>query len=328
MSIARERATVIRRLASPIYAAGVRQTVNIDRDGVLWKMSLRLNFTVTNAATGPVGPRWMTLARLIRRVEVIVGGVDTVVSVTGAHLASRAQVENGKRARGMSSTIVLTNSAVTNYEIILPLPFFLPKGVRPDDTGLDLRNVQQATLAITWGDASDLFTTPNGATVSAVSLVPTGHYYVNAPDKQLFMVRALDMLEQNSPATNANLSLLMDRASDLWWRSFHIATLRDQVAVQNIITGDFRVFAGAWQYLNADGPTILARTEDEYNMPVAEFPAADQVYRVDFNYLAQDTTTINAAALQADLLLALGVTYTSGTEVISVSREAKRFLRL
>jgi hypothetical protein len=52
------------------------------------------------------------------------------------------------------------------------------------------------------------------------------------------------------------------------------------------------------------------------------------VYRVDFNYLAQDTTTINAAALQADLLLALGVTYTSGTEVISVSREAKRFLRL
>jgi hypothetical protein len=322
------KSLVRRRLPSPQYQAGVRNTIAIDRDGVLMMLVLRVQFRCTNGATGPVGPLWQTLARIMRRVEVIVNGQDTVVTINGAHLASRAQVEWGGRSLGMDATVVLTNSAVTDYDVTIPLPFFLPKGVRPDDTGLDLRQTQQAILAVTWGDASDLFTTTNSAALSNVSCVVEGHYYVNAPAEQVFLARVLDTQDTPNPASNANMAILQDRGSDLWYRSWHMATLRNNVAVQNIITGDVRLNAGAFVYINRDGQNVLAETIRNYALPFAEYPTADRVYRLDMPFLGQNTTNINASALGGDLFLTLGTTYTSGTEIISISREMMRTLRI
>jgi len=319
---------VRRRLPSVPYQAGVRNTIAIDRDGVLSQINIRLAYRVANGATAPVGPLWQTLARLIRRLEIVVNGQDTVVTISGAHLASRATLEWGVRPLGMDTSIVLTANQNTDYEIVLPLPLFLPRAVRPDDTSLDLRRVNQAILAITWGDASDLFATP-GATVQVQNVVCSveGSYLVNARPDQVFMVRALDMQETTSPASNANLTILQDRGSDLFWRSWHIATLRNQVAVQNIITGDVRLFAGAFSYANRDGNAVLAEGAREAAIPWSEYPAADRVYPIRAQYLGQNVTLINAGALSGDLYLAAGVTYTSGTEIISISREAMRMLR-
>lgn len=322
------KSRVRRRLPSPPYQAGVRNTIAIDRDGVLLSLNLRIGFTVTNGATGPSGPLWQTLARILRRVEVIANGADTIVSLSGAHLASRAQLEWGVRPAGMEATVVLTNSAVTNYDIVIPLPFFLPKGVRPDDTALDLRRTQQAILAVTWGDASDLFATPNGAAITAVTMVVEGEYYVNAPADALYLTRALDMQEVPNPATNANLAILQDRGSDLWYRSWHVATLRNQLSVQNILTGDIRLNGGAFFYLNRDSSLWMAETFRSYAIPFSEFPVADRAYRLDMHMFGQGTTMINAAALGGDLFLTVGTTYTSGTELISISREMVRPLRI
>lgn len=321
-------AIVRRRLASPLYAAGVRQTVQLDRDGVLLGCMVRVQYRVTNGGTAAVGPLWSTLARILRRVEVVVNGQDTVINVNGAHLASRSLVENGQRPLGMDATVVLTANAATDYDIIIPVPFILPKASqRRDDTALDLRGVQQAILAITWGDASDLFTTPNGAAISNVQVEITGHYLVNANPAQRFLVRALDIQEQDNTTTNANLSILLDRGSDLFWRSLHIATLRNNVAAQNILTGDVRWQAGSFIYDNRSAREILAETLRESAMPLSEFPAADQVYRLGRDFNGSLTTLINGGALSGDLFLILGTTYTSGTERISISREFIRPLR-
>lgn len=323
------RATVKRRLPSVPYQAGVRNTIAIDRDGVLSMLGIRLAFRVSNGATAPSGPLWQTLARLIRRLEVIVNGADTVVSISGAHLASRSQVEFGTRPFGMDATVVLTANAVTDYEVYLECPFFLPRSQRMDDTSLDLRRVDQAILAVTWGDASDLFGTP-GATVavSNVACSIEGHYLVNVDPTQVFLARALDMQEIANTASNANFAVLQDRGSDLFWRSFHVATLRNQVAAQNIITGDVRLNAGAFVYLNRDGFSILSETKRFSALPATEYPAPDRVYRIGMEYLGSNQTLINAAALSGDLYLTLGTTYTSGNEIVSISREAMRSLRI
>lgn len=321
-------ATVKRRLPSVPYQAGVRNTIAIDRDGVLTMLRVRLQFRVTNGGTAAVGPLWMTLARIIRRFEIIINGADTLISINGAHLASRALVEFGKRPYGMDAAIVLTASTATDYDIVLPLPFYLPRAERPDDTSLDLRRVDQAIVAITWGDASDLYTTPNGAAVSNVSCSIEGQYLVNARPDQIFLARALDLQDVSNTASNANFAILQDRGSDLFWRSFHIATLRNQLAVQNIITGDVRLNAGAFVYVNRDGQSVLAETMDFAAIPFAEYAAGDRVYRVAQDYLGSNQTIINAGALSGDLYLTLGTTYTSGSEVISISREAMRTLRI
>lgn len=321
-------AIVRRRLASPLYAAGVRQTVQLDRDGVLLGLAIRVQYRVANGATGPVGPLWSTLARILRRVEVVVNGQDTVINVNGAHLASRQLLESGQRALGMDAAVVLTNSANTDYDITIRVPFVLPPGAqRRDDTALDLRGVQQAILAITWGDASDLFTTVNTAAVQNVSCEITGHYLVNANPAQRFLVRALDIQDQDNTTSNANLSILLDRGSDLFWRSLHIATLRNNVAVQNILTGDVRWSAGSFIYDNRSAREVLADTIHEATVPYSEFAAADQIYRLTRDFMGSNTTLINGGALSGDLFLTVGTTYTSGTERISISREFLRPLR-
>lgn len=321
-------AVVRRRLASPLYAAGVRQTVQIDRDGVLMGLAIRVAYRVTNAATAPVNPLWSTLARILRRVEVVVNGQDTVMNITGAHLASRQLVESTQRPLGMEASVVTTASAVTDYDITIRVPFVLPFGAqRRDDTALDLRGVQQAILAITWGDASDLFGTPNGAAISNVTVEITGHYLVNASPQQRFLVRALDIQEADNTTTNANLSILLDRGSDLFWRNLHIATLRNNLAVQNILTGDIRWQAGSFIFDNRSAREILADTIYDSRIPFSEFPAADQVYKLSRDSMGSIATLINGGALSGDLFLILGTTYTSGTERISISREFIRPLR-
>lgn len=321
-------AVVRRRLASPLYSAGVRQTVQIDRDGVLLGLMLRVSYRVTNAATGPTTPLWSTLARILRRVEVLVNGQDTVVNINGAHLASRNLVERSQRPLGMDATVVLTNTAVTDYDIVIPLPLTLPPGAqRRDDTALDLRGAQQANLAITWGDAGDLFGVPNGAVIGNVSCEVTAHYLVNAPMEQRFLVRALDIQDQDNTTTNSNLSILLDRGSDLFWRNLHIATTRNNVAVQNILTGDVRWSAGSFIYDNRSAREILADTIGNSFIAYSEFAAADQVYRLGRDYLGSNTTLINGGALSGDLYLTVGTTFTSGVERISISREFLRPLR-
>lgn len=322
------RASVRRRLPSIPYSAGVRNTVNIDRDGVLHMLAIRIAFTVANGATPPTGPLWQCLARLIRRLEVIVNGQDTVVSINGAHLASRAQLEWGVRALGMDAAVVLTANATTNYEIVLPLPFFLPRAVRPDDCSLDLRNVNQAVLAITWGDRSDLFATPGTAAISNVVCQVAGHYTVNVPaEAQPYLVRALDMQEASSGAANANFTVLQDRGQEILWRSWHIASLRNNVSALDIITGDVRLYSGAFVYSSREAVEVLAETARAAMIPWTEYPAADRVYRLDMPTFGSNTTVINGGALSGDLYLSFGLSYTSGTELLSISREAMRLLR-
>jgi hypothetical protein len=317
-----------RRLASPLYAPGVRQTVQLDRDGVLLAAIIRVQYRVTNSATAPVNQLWMTLARILRRVEVVVNGQDTVVNVNGAHLASRQFLESGQRPFGMEQAVNLSASAVTDYDISIRVPFVLQQGSqRRDDTALDLRGVQQATLAVTWGDASDLFQTPNNAALSNVNVEITGHYFVNAPPQQRFLVRALDIQDQDNTTTNANLSILQDRGSDIFWKNWHIVTLRNNISVQNILTGDVRLQAGSFIYDNRSAREILADTIYESGIPYSEFTATDQAYRLNRDFYGSIATLINGGALSGDLFMIVGTTYTSGTERISISREFIRPLR-
>jgi hypothetical protein len=198
---------------------------------------------------------------------------------------------------------------------------------RRDDTALDLRGVQQATLAVTWGDASDLFQTPNNAALSNVNVEITGHYFVNAPPQQRFLVRALDIQDQDNTTTNANLSILQDRGSDIFWKNWHIVTLRNNISVQNILTGDVRLQAGSFIYDNRSAREILADTIYESGIPYSEFTATDQAYRLNRDFYGSIATLINGGALSGDLFMIVGTTYTSGTERISISREFIRPLR-
>jgi hypothetical protein len=329
------QAIVKRKLQSVTYGgSGVRNTITIDRGDVLTRLKLSLQYTVTAGSSGPATPLWQCLARLIRKIEIQVNGQDTFFNLSGAHIAARALSDFGSRAYGMESTVVLTGSATaTTYKLVLPIALTLPRSRRPDDCALDLRAIDQAILAVTWGDATDLFTTVNGAAVSAVTLNVEGHYLVGADPKQTYMVRAMDQQDISVAATNSNMTQIVDRGSDMFWRSFNIVALQNNVATTGILSGGgLQLYAGSFYYINRDAIQILADVRDAFGIPLSEAVNTQvndltEYYPNKLDFLGQSVTTINAGALTGDLLFSFNVTNPGAGTVLSMSREAFRPLR-
>jgi hypothetical protein len=313
-----------RKIGSIAFASGGRQTLEIDRAGVLMSLALRLTFTITNSGTPPVTPLYQALAGLIKRIEILVGGRDTVWSIRGDSLAARLFYENQIAAQGMDATVVLTASAATTYDIVLPLDFFVPNGRRPDDTGLDLRRVSTAIIAVTWGNSncSDIFTTPNSAAISNVSCTVEGDYLLGAPDTAVYLVRAIDQVERELTGTSDNFDVIMDKGSGLFYRGFQVEALAAGVGHASIVNS-IKLEAGPFSFRASDALHIQARNRMGYG--VAPLTG---VYMLPQSFFGQGTTWINTAELTSDLKLIFNATKQTGTNIIRVTREAVRPLKL
>lgn len=327
--------TFIKKKLIPfIYSSGQRVTQQIDRDGILYQLNLDISFTVTNGGTGPVGALALTLARIIQQFELTLNGADTIMRMTGEQIASRALLELGQIPYGMTDTVVLTNSAATNYRIVLPIPLWLPHSVSPKDTGLECRTLDQVSLALTFAnaDCSQLFTTPNSAAISNVQCLVQGQYIQTGADeiKKLsdptYLIRAMDYVIQPNTGTNANLSVQMDRGPQ-FYRSFHILAERGNVAADNIIN-NIKLQAGSFVFTDESAVMNRANLLSDnglYSAPAANAPVTGtySLQTAKFGSLAT-AINVNPQVLLTDLFMYFDTTYTSGTEQIIISREAVR----
>lgn len=314
------------KLGSLTYASNGRPTLDINRAGVLLGLDLHLTYTVTNGSSAAVGPFYQTLARLLKRVELIVAGKDTVWSVSGPTLAVMAHLTNAYPAYGMDSTVVLTGSSTaTTYEIVIPLRFTLDDGKRPDDTALDLRIVSQAILAVTWGpsDASDFYGTPNSAAISNVSLNVEAEYLQGVDDNAVFLVRALDEMQRTVDGNSTAFDLIVDRASGVFIRSLMLTSTDAKVGEDDIIN-DVTLKAGSYVFLHKKPVNIKAMMKRERKLET--LPAG--VLFIDGTLFGQAVTMINTRLLTSDLRFTLDVTKGSGTTEITVTREIVRPLAL
>lgn len=316
----------IRKLGTVPYVSGSRETLEIDRAGVLATLWLRFDFTVTNGSSAAVGLFFQALSRLLQRIEIIVGGRDTVWSVSGPMLSALLLYENGRPAFGMDSTVVLTGSSTaTTYNVVIPLRFTLPNSRRPDDTALDIRGdrVSQASIHVTWGpsDASDFYGTPNGAAISAVKLNVEGEYILDVPAERQFLVRSIDQVRRDVTGNNDNFDLILDRGTGLYYRGFLIAALADKVGSDAIIN-NARLEAGSFVFRNQHPRTVRAMNQERSGLTTAELLAG--VLHLDATWLGQGTTMINTSLLTSDLKFIFDVTKTGTTCVIDVLREMVR----
>lgn len=318
---------VRRKLGTIDYASGQRATLEIDRDGILAGLDIRLRFTVTAGSSAQVGPLFQTLARLIRRFEILVAGQDTIVSQSGEMLAARAQYEFGAPALGMDATYVLTGSSTaTVYNVVIPVSFWLPRGRVPDDTSLDLRDgrIRQVVAAITWGSASDLVTTPNSAAVSAVTCELTGFYRLNQPDKTFPLVRVLDEVTQEVTATADSFRIRMDGGGqNLAYRSFMIASLDANVGEDDIIN-NVKLYAGSFTWDNLHPLQVKAENRRMFSQE-SLIAGAYMLFLPNYGEAAD---VIVASVLGSNLDLDLDVTKGTGTTNIKVSRETLRPLAI
>jgi len=104
---------------------------------------------------------------------------DGPVRAQSEHLDDYAAVLDSLRASGLIYPCFCSRADIQRQD----KPFGLDSLLQclDDDTGLDTTNLNQLSVMMTWGrtDCSDLFATPNGATISGVSLDVEGHYLAN-----------------------------------------------------------------------------------------------------------------------------------------------------
>ena len=314
-----------RNLGTIDFTAGQQKTMQIDRDGVLMQMNLRLQYTVTAGSSAMVGPKFETISRLLKRVEIVMGGRDTVFSMDGPGIVRRAIDDFGVRPQGTGDTFVLTGTAtVTTYDIVVPLVFWSPRGRRPQDTALDLRKVRQATLRIQWGDIDDLVTTVNSAAISAVTCTVEGQYMLDVSDNDQFLVRQLDMLEEEITGSNENFTVLLDGITGLLMRTALVTTTADDVAVNTIIgSGNVRVESGSFVFRNTNGRMVQGDNTLAFNRQ-----QDTGVYDLAFLKFGEGVNLINTGALTANLNLKLDATKVSGTNVVKIYRESWRPLKV
>lgn len=316
---------VKRALGAVQFAAGTRQLLDIDRDGVLHQINLDISFSITGVAA-TAGPLNECLARVITRCELIINGQDTVWNLSGELMASRARYEYSAMPYGFDSTVVV-GAATTAYRIVLPMLFTLPRGRRPDDTSVDCRQFRQVTLAITWQaqGLGDFFTTPGvAATYQSLICNVEGIYSVQVDAAKSYLIRAIDQVYQDVPNTNANLPVLQDRG-DLYYRGFHLVSTAAELAVNNIIN-NIRLEAGSFVFANRSQVFQAADLIREYGLPLSTtyMPVPSGVYRIDPIIWGEGGTMIAMALLTADLYLKFDVTKQAGTNTIKISREVVR----
>jgi len=301
---------------------------------------LRLRYTVTAGATGPATPLFQTLARLINRVEIIVAGRDTVQAIPGYLMALRANYEHeGIPGLGMEATVVTTGSnTATSYDVMLPVDFILPLGYREDDCAIDTSSLTQLSCVINWGrvDGSDLFTTPNSAAISNVTLDVEGQYITNpfrdantgaavsSVSGKPYLVRHLDFQEIDVSATNTAMGVILDSRTGMIDLSFMLLTLADGVGVDTVINA-LSLDAGSFNYLKRDGRAIKAENLRELALTNGLIAGA---YYIDPRFGGSVNNAINSAELTGDLKLTADVTKQGTVCKLIIQREAVRPLQL
>ena len=146
------------------FVADAQRTLDLPRNNVIRGLFLRLTGRVTTTGVAPVGLRAHAEHRLIRRIEVVSNGKDTVKS--HPFLFSKLLTHFDFGTPSEISTIGTTVSSNFDFVATGFIPFAFTRAKRPMDGSLDARRLQTPDLRVTFGNINDVFLTPNGATIS------------------------------------------------------------------------------------------------------------------------------------------------------------------
>lgn len=147
-----------------------------DYEALFFRLTGQSNVTVAGAGVRAIAP-----SQLIKRIEVIADGKNTIASVPFSFLGT------GNFSRPNRGALVApTAAAVALYAIYASgaLDFQLVDGVRPKDSNLRTAGMQQLQLRITTGASNDMYT---GAVASAMTTFGLDVYtseLVELPDEK------------------------------------------------------------------------------------------------------------------------------------------------
>jgi hypothetical protein len=197
----------------PFTENGV-QTLDLQRGFLIRSVGMRLQGTVTVAGAAATAANPEAPFTLVRRIEVIGDGRDTLFNMSGEQLRSwLAMYYGGVPAFSPPNLAGVVGAVgVNTFAAYMPIPFESPLTRVPIDTLLDSRRYENLQLRITWGQVtsganvnSDLLEAAAATTQAPGTItIDVAQFQTSEPSGQLFSQMRRYAIEKDITAANTD----------------------------------------------------------------------------------------------------------------------------
>lgn len=169
-----------RSIKPPTFSEGAQTSEALRRENVVKMYLLRVVYDVVlTGGTGAGAPFADAAYRLLRSVQINVGG--TLIHANGHTLGKIVKLFFPALYPQTDPTDDSAGTE-TGREAYIPIPFFMPWSMDPDEFGFPSAQAQ-GTILPTWANAAELFTTDADFTASEIQNAVVNlyeHYYIGA----------------------------------------------------------------------------------------------------------------------------------------------------
>lgn len=300
-----------RRLDNIEFVAGGTKTLELPRNNVYRALGIRLTGTCTTTATAPVGKKSQTPYRLIKRIEIVANGKDTIKSIPGMFLRILNKHDFGTNPKETDVGIVA--STAYSFEGYMILPFAFTRALRPLDGALDARRLQTLDVRITWGSVDDLYTTPNSAALSNVKLELKTMEYINVPQDFKAFLNKQTQIQKEVVSTTTELQERLP--VETVYRRFILYTEVADIASDSVLN-KIKLKSGTFVFKDLDANLLKGDMKSLMGLEALE----TGVYIVELITDGQLTEVINTVGMSS-LEFIFDVTKQAGTNVIHIFPE-------
>lgn len=242
-----------RQHATLEYTANAKVSAQLSRGMIIRELGFRLQGRPTVTAPNNTAAKtnkeeeWAILPR----IDLIANGSDVIKSLSGEQLWWHAFFHSGV-VPPVTATLGDGSTANPTFDSYLPMPFWMPRAVRPFDTALDARQLSDLKLEITWGTHSDISDDASGFTTA-----PTLEVYslesFNPPGAAAFSQWRQFIIEKTVTAASASFTHKLPVGPV--YRGFLINAVSDDVDVSTILN-NVKVKSGTTVYYDLPAEAV------------------------------------------------------------------------
>lgn len=225
--------------------------------------SIFLQVTGTaNVTSGGTAVRAMAPTQLIKRVELIADGKNTIASVPGWALVKN--IFRGQNGYMLPPTAA--SAAAYAVEMVGSLDQALIDGIRPKDSNLRTAGMSLLQLRITTGACTDLFTGSPVGTMTAFALNVATIETIELPDDKGNMTKPLYLQKRSYqdialPSSNANQQVVLPIGNALRGVAI-LATINGEPS--NAVINNIQLVSGVDVRVNLPGTMLQRMNSTEY----------------------------------------------------------------
>lgn len=250
------------------YITNNPDTIDISRGTLIRELMLRLQMTptLTGANNTAVNLGWGGPWGVIKRLELVVNGSDTLVNLTGTDLTRMHYYFLGEPVLAQEiSTLGDGATADPALDSHLIIPFWMPRSSKPLDTVLDARRLASLEMRVTWGTFTDVNSAATAWTQTPVLTLSSLRSSGGVPNDARFSEWRRFIVTADATVSNANLRVNLPTGQVYRGMFFNVFQATKDINSGNVINR-IRVKSGPTVFADLSGQALRNWSRSRYGL--------------------------------------------------------------